>query len=98
MPKIEVKQIFDFDIVAGLIVAFIVDYIWAYLALRVSATAFLSTPIWKDFHYDDLLVLVTDVVVAWITKGKIRKIFIYAFWFNLAFEFYEILKGYTGYV
>ena len=92
------KALFDFDIVAGLIVAIIIDYIWAYLALKVDATAFLRTPIYGDFHYDDALVLVTDGAMAMLTKGRLRKIFIYALWFNIAFEIYETLKGYTGYV
>jgi hypothetical protein len=91
------KALFDFDIVAGLIVAVIVDYAWAYLALKVDATAFLRTPIYGVFHYDDALVLVTDATVALLTKGRIRKIFIYALWFNIAFEIAEWSISAGGY-
>ena len=91
------KALFDFNIVAGLIIAVIMDYIWKYLATQVTATAFLATPIWEGFHYDDALVLVTDGTIAILTKGRIRQIFIYALWFNIALELAEWLMAVGGY-
>ena len=93
--RIGTKEIFDIDIIASLIVAIIIDYLWRYIATHV--WTMLQTGIWEGFHYDDLLVLVTDLVLAWFTKGRMRKIFVYAFWFNVAFEVYEALMGVGGY-
>ena len=89
------KALFDFDIVAGLIVAVIMDYVWKYLAMKVLPV--LQTPIYEGFHYDDALTLVTDGAIALIMKGRIRKIFIYALWFNIAFEIAEWSISAGGY-
>jgi len=89
------KALFDFDIVAGLIIAVVVDWLWKYLAVKQFTV--LATPIYQGFHYDDLLVLVTDGAVAMLTRGRIRKIFVYALWFNIAFEIYEWSVGIGGY-
>jgi len=89
------KDVFDLDIIAGLIVAYAIDWTWKYLAMKVPTTAFLKTSIYEDFHYDDLLVFVTDAILIIATTGRIRKIFIYAFWFNIAFEVYEFYMRYT---
>jgi hypothetical protein len=93
--KIGAKEIFDIDIIASLIVAVIIDYLWRYVAINVWTV--LQTSIFEGFHYDDLLVLVTDLVLAWVAKGRMRKIFVYAFWFNVAFEVYEAVNGIGGY-
>jgi len=79
MPKISVKEFLDFDLIAGMIVAFIYDYIWVHYIQS-----------YIPFHFNlygidekDFLVLFTLVVFAWFTKGRIRKILVYAFFFDL---------------
>ena len=90
------KALFDFDIVAGLIVAVIMDYVWANLS-RMEGLKVLGTPIYSGFLYRDLATIISDAALAMVMKGRIRKIFIYALWFNIAMEVFQAVEGMGGY-
>jgi hypothetical protein len=83
MPRIGAKEVFDTSVIGGFIVAVIFEYIWNYIA---NAFAALKNAIWGTFTYKDLLTLIVHLILAWLTKGTLRKLFIYAFWFKVAFE------------
>ena len=90
MPKIgSVKALFDFDIVAGLIVALIMDYIIQYIATNVLTV--LNTRLAYQIYYADVAVMIVDAIIAVMTRGRIRKIFIYALWYKIGFEVWQSL-------
>ena len=89
MPKISVKEFFDFDIVGGLIVALVVDYLFTHY---INPTVpFLSSQPIPNVGVDDIIIFIIYIVGAMATKGKTRKILFYAFWFKLAFKIRQFL-------
>ena len=86
------KALFDFDIVAGLIATIIVNYIWKYISTN-HLTILETQPFGYGVSYSDFAVLATEAGIAIMTTGRIRKIFIYAFWFKIAMQVMESLMG-----
>jgi hypothetical protein len=78
------KDVFDIDVIAGLIVAEIIIYSVHYLTNKIDTTGTLNAQPIPWVNYNMILQVALPLIIALVTKGRIRKVMIYAFWFSLA--------------
>jgi len=86
------KALFDFDIIAGMIVAIIIHYAIT-LIMRTAAPQYLvSVTAGTTVTYDDAITLFVEAIGAIGLKGRTRKIMLTAFFFSLFLTVCKILR------
>jgi hypothetical protein len=102
MPKLAtgLKEIFDPDLILGLGLAIALDFTLGYVAIKLypplKGRPFGAGSAYDICAYDDLLMFAIEIGGVLLTKGRLRKIFIYAFWFSIFHLLAAILQWKTG--
>ena len=85
------KDVFDIDIIAGYILAEVFIYSFYYLANKVDTSGTLNATVVPWVNWNMVASVATPLVLAFVTKGRIRKVMIYAFWFAFAMQLHYYL-------
>ena len=83
------KALFDYDLIAGFIVAELLMYI--IYKITAPNLPILQQQIVPWVNYGMILNYAILIVAAVALKGRMKKIMIYALWFNLAIDIHRIL-------
>jgi len=96
------KGVFDIDLIAGMLLALAIDYALAYIAINVDTTGTLKGRPFgagSDFDimaWDDVILFAILISGAVMTKGRTRKIFVYALYFEAFLLVASIIKWKSG--
>ena len=91
-PTSRLKEIFDPDLILGLALSTALDFALCYVARFVFTPltgrpfAFLGSA-YDVMAWDDVLMFAIEIGGVLLTKGRLRKIFIYALWFSICVYF-----------
>ena len=98
----KVEALFDFDLIAGMILAVVLDYTLSYIAINIytplSGRPFgpgLTSPI-DIFGYDDFVLFGIEIAGTLLAKGRTRKIFLSALWFTIFLKVCIAIQVATG--
>ena len=96
-PKLAgLKEIFDPDIILGFGLWNVLDYVLGELAIRyftpLTGRPFGGIPALDVFGWDDIIVLIIEFIGAIFLKGRLQKIFFFAFWLNVFFKIGRIIQ------
>jgi len=98
--KSRLKEIFDPDLILGLGLALALDFALGYVATRLypplAGRPFGSGSPFDICGYDDLILYGIEIAGVLLTKGRLRKICVYAFWFSMMILFACIVRWKTG--
>jgi len=85
IPKLAgLKEIFDPDLILGLGLCITLDVLLGYVtSVFTPLQGRLFTSFLGGFAYDDILLLGIMIAGTILTTGRLRKIFIYALWFEI---------------
>jgi hypothetical protein len=103
MPKLAgLKEIVDPDLLLGLGLSVALDFALGYVAIKLYPPltgrpfGFMNGKGIDVFGYDDIILFAIYIAGMLLTKGRLRKIMIYAFWFWLFLKIAAIVMVNSG--